>query len=580
MTDLDALRTSWGQAWPQALTAWGRFTRLRPPRLLPVADLAQGPKRSSFAWFNLLDVEVSIDLEQVTGAGLQDHAVAVLAHEIGHHVLSPGDLLTAGRMSVQARLGLVHQAAHSPLVTNLWSDLLINDRLQTRAHVDIAAVYRALAPRDDTVMALVLRACEILWSLPAGDLSGPGPHPEAEALLISRLVRAYAHDPVGGVGGFAMVLRPFLPPTTTPTPATWCTHQEKPGTPVPGLATDPTATADPVHPVLDPRVMGTGVPVDTEDPSPRTLDTIHQNTGASTLSPADYTAVLAALGVGTTPQEAAIAWYREHAAQHLVPFPVRRAELAPEPLLGGHDLWDVGDDLSDVDWTATVLASPQVIPGMTTRQRHYEQETGAEPETVPVDLDIYLDSSGSMPDPTRTGAPIALAGAILAMSALRVGARVQATTWSGPQQIAGTDGFTRDADAVLTAIVAHFGGSTSFPIQLLERTHLSGTRDGGGNHQTSGAARRRPCHIAVISDEGVVTMFTNGTSHRSPTDPGSTLAARAVQAAGGGGTLVLNVFDAQYFQDMAPGYDVYAVQTRDDMVAFARAFARSLWGTS
>ena len=569
MTDLHAVHVAWGQSWPQALAAWGRFTRLRPPRLLPVDGPTPEPKRPSFAWFNFVDVEVSIDLEEIISSGLTDHAVAILAHEVGHHVFSPGDLLTAGRMSVQARQGLQERDRHAPLVTNLWSDLLINDRLQTRAHLDMAAVYRTFDTTGDVVMGLVLRACEILWSLPAGDLSGPGPHPEAEALLISRLVRAYASDPVGGVGGFAMVLRPFLSLTSDPGGSPWCAHHERPGTPVPGLATDPMITRAPRHPALDPRVMGPTAlaDADDEDPLPED-DATSENTGSSTLSPADYAAVLQSLGVGTSEQDAAHAWYREHASKHLVPFPVRHDISAPEPLVGGHDSWDVGDDLADVDWSATVLASPQIVPGMTTRRRHYEQESGAELEAVPVDLDIYLDSSGSMPNPARTGAPIALAGAILALSALRVGARVQATTWSGPRQIAGTDGFTRDSEAVLAAIVAHFGGGTSFPIQLLEQTHLAQPAEG----------RRRPCHIAVISDSGVVTMFTDGNYVPSSFDPASTIAARAVQAAGGGGTLVLDVPNAQGYRDMAPGYDVYAVRSWDDMIDFARTFARTLWG--
>lgn len=574
--DLAALRTTWNETWPQALAAWGRFTRLRPPRLLPVeASDAAGtrPGRpadtsapSSFAWFNLRDVEVSIDLDRIVADGLEGHELAILAHEIGHHVYAPGDLLTAGRMTAQARLGLVDRDPFVPVIVNLWSDLLINDRLQTRADLDMAGVYRTFDTAGDPLMTVCLRACEILWSLPPGDLCGPGPHPEGEALLVSRLVRAYATDPVGGVGGFAMVARQFLPEAPQPR---WCAHQESVGAPVPGLATDPTLTQPPVHPARDPRIVGS-VAARANGTPPAQEEIPTQSSGSNTLSPADYTAVLQALGTATTPLDAAIAWYREHASRHLVPFPVRRHQSAPEDLLGGHDVWDIGDDLADVDWTATMMASPHVVPGMTTRRRHYETEAGAESHLVPVDLDIYLDSSGSMPDPVRTAAPIALAGAILALSALRTGARVQATTWSGPTQIAGTDGFTRDPRAVLTAIVSHFGGGTAFPVQILEQTHLDPPRS---------AASARPCHVAVISDSGVITMFTDGSYSLPPEfDPALTRAARAVQAAGGGGTLVLNVHDAEPFRRMAQGYDVYAVDSWDAMTTFATDFARTLWG--
>jgi hypothetical protein len=191
---------------------------------------------------------------------------------------------------------------------------------------------------------------------------------------------------------------------------------------------------------------------------------------------------------------------------------------------------------------------------------------------------------------------------VLALSALRSGARVQATTWSGPQQVAGTDGFTRDATAVMSAVVAYFGGGTSFPVPLLERTHLGGAgvagargaRDGahearhptarrpgpGTGHGTGhGSGQHRRRHIAVISDSGVVSMFSD--SWRLPEDfePLTTSAARAVRAAGGGGSLVLNIAEPpDRYVDMAPGYAVYTVASWDDVVPFARDLARTLWG--
>lgn len=546
---------------------------------------------SSFAWFSLGDVEVSIDLEQVVERGIDDHAVAVLAHEIGHHVYSPADMLSAGRITAQVRLGLVDLDHRAGLVGNLWSDMLINDRLQTRAGVDMVGLWRRLGPPQGEVMTLVLRTDEILWSLPAGTLSGPGPHHDAQAQVLARLVRAYADDPVAGAGGFAMVLRPFLVrdtgddggQTVADLP---CAQHEHPGTPVPGLATASDALGTPVHPALDPRVVGNlSAHGDTTSsaPDPATglqRDPVAGQSAGSTLTPADYAAVLQSLGVATDVESAAIAWYREHAARHLVPFPTTTTPSAPETLLGGLDPWETGDDLADVDWTATMLASPVVVPGMTTVQRHLDSTTSTETEDQPVDLDLYLDSSGSMPDPRNQPAPIALAGAVLALSALRSGARVQATTWSGPGQIAGTDGFTRDATAVMSAVVAYFGGSTSFPVQLLEKTHLDEPASTGRVGEPAGPARRRRRHIAVISDSGVVSMFAEH-AWRLPDDfePHTTSAARAVSAAGGGGSLVLNVQGPpDRYADMAPGYAVYTVSAWEDVVPFARDLARTLWG--
>ncbi|GEM_PF-129409 len=618
--DLGVLRQRWQAAWPEALAAWGRFTRLGAPTLHGPATVPEGV--GSFAWFSTTRVSVHVDLAEVVELGIEDHAVAVLAHEVGHHVLSPGDLTTSALLVARTRAGLVDQDQLAPLTANLWSDLLINDRLQRRAGIDLAGLWRALGPGTSTVMQTVLRADEILWGLPRGDLTASDvPVAEREATLVARLVRAYADDPVGGAAGFAALLRTLLASEAgslatakdprrrarpehgdrearrrhlqrrrSTLPEVVCGQDEVAGAVPGGLATDPRAVEPVRHPALDPRVVGDLGLGTADDPATDAAhyapgsdgEGAHDATGQA-LAPADYDATLRLLGLTTDAAASARRWYREHAAPLLVPFPVREHVRATEPLLGAHEQWDVGDELGDVDWTGTLLRSPVVVPGFTTVRRSVDEDTGDEPDRVPVDLDLYLDSSGSMPDPTRRVAPIALAGAVLALSALRAGARVQATTWSGPRQVAGTDGFVRDEDRVLDAVVAHFGGSTSFPVPLLERTHLGDPVTGAP------PTRTRPCHVAVISDDGVVSMFDDVVRIRWGARPDTELvaphegvAARAVAAAGGGGTLVLDVSakGAETVREHAVGYRVHAVQTQDDLVAFARAFARELWGAS
>ncbi|WP_435737090.1 hypothetical protein V5D56_00355 [Cellulosimicrobium sp. PMB13] len=622
--EIGVLRQRWQDAWPEALAAWGRFTRLGAPTL-------HGPGTTpadvgSFAWFSTTRVSVHVDLSDVVALGIQDHAVAVLAHEVGHHVLSPGDLTTSALLVARTRAGLVDQDQLASLTANLWSDLLINDRLQRRAGIDMVGLWRALGPGTSVVMQTVLRANEILWGLPRGDLaSGELEVPEREATLVARLVRAYADDPVGGAAGFAVLLRTLLASEAgsdatsrdarrqdrpgrgdrearrrhlqrrrSSLPQVVCGQDEAAGAVPGGLATDPRAVAPVQHPALDPRVVG-DLGLGPDDGAPTTPDAgspgigqegdgtgAHDAPGQS-LAPADYAATLRLLGLTSDAAASARRWYREHAAPLLVPFPVREHVRASEPLLGAHEQWDVGDDLGEVDWTGSLLRSPVVVPGFTTVRRSVDEDAGDEPDRVPVDLDLYLDSSGSMPDPSQRVAPIALAGAVLALSALRAGARVQATTWSGPQQIAGTDGFVRDEDRVLDAVVAHFGGGTSFPVPLLERTHLGDPGTGAP------PTRTRPCHVAVISDDGVVTMFPDAVRPRWARPDGNELvaphesvAARSVAAAAGGGTLVLDTTDATADQvrEYAVGYRVHAVRTQEDLVAFARAFARELWGAA
>ena len=84
-------------------------------------------------------------------------------------------------------------------------------------------------------------------------------------------------------------------------------------------------------------------------------------------------------------------------------------------------MWDVTTPLEQIDWLGTLLNSPHIIPGVTTRQRQYGTSPGADPEAIPIDLYLGVDCSGSMGNPAQHLSYPVLAGVIIALSALRVG---------------------------------------------------------------------------------------------------------------------------------------------------------------
>jgi hypothetical protein len=183
-----------------------------------------------------------------------------------------------------------------------------------------------------------------------------------------------------------------------------------------------------------------------------------------------------------------------------------------------------------------------------------------------VDLDIYVDSSGSMPDPAISVSYPALAGAIIALSALRVGARVQCVLWSGKRDVLKTDGFVRDPHAILAVLTGHFGGGTQFPLPTLRETYA---------RRPSSA---RPVHVLIISDDGVTTLYDKDEQGQE----GYAVAGEALARAGGGGTMVLNLasnwetYQPQIVRARdAQGWAVHAVSTLEELVAFARAFSRA-----
>jgi hypothetical protein len=218
--DRATLIERWRAAWPQALAAWSKFTRLRDARLCESrVDAAQEGLSGSFAMIRLFDQSVVVDLETVYGLGLEDYAVEILAHEIGHHVLAPANATDQFRLLARLRRALPTLERHAPMVANLYTDLIINDRLQRRANLRMADIYKRLAQTSGNghvnksgVWTLYLRIYENLWKLDKGTLgaSKADAHMDTDAWLGARLIRVYADDWLSGAGRFATLLLPYL----------------------------------------------------------------------------------------------------------------------------------------------------------------------------------------------------------------------------------------------------------------------------------------------------------------------------------------------------------------------------------
>ena len=593
--------------WPRAQRVWSPVTRLHRPTLL------EKPAKDALAWIDLRTMSVHVNLRRATplmgttaarSAGQEELVLALLAHEVGHYVLAPGDMATAARIHMRVRSGLIDCDEQVGMVANLWCDLLINDELQRHRGVSMISLLEAVSEcwdRQETEShgreipdasgpqwwPTYLRCYEIAWELAPGTLHRQGVAGEAEARLMARLARVYASAPVQGAAGFAALLRPMIMDEDLQQKRSQRLRMSGRGGSgrqcggITGVGELPVSVIGDtdllkpvIHPAQDSLVLGAGLsapraPEDSQNNNDGALlqDTLSRS---QNIQPADLSAVARSLGVDMPALEIASRYYQESAAPYLVRLPPARRAGRDDPLMGNLETWETGEDLADIDWSATMAASPWVVPGVTTRRRHFERDPGEDQHMVPTNLDLYLDSSGSMPDPAVRLSPVALAGAILALSALRSGARVQATTWSGPEQIAGTDGFTQNTQEVLAAIVAHFGGSTSFPLGILSRTHLAARADGVG---------RPPCHIAVVSDDGVVSMFAD---HRSDecakTSNEEGIAVRALTAAGGGGTLLLNTEPRHVKGLRLPGgYAVHSVRNLDEVRRFSADLARAIW---
>jgi len=582
---LESLRDQWTAAWPAALKAWSRFTRLRPPNLCLTKTAARTEGLTgSFAMIRLQDQSIVVSLPEVVNCHVENYAVEVLAHEIGHHILAPATLTDHARMIARMRWALPTVEQHAPMVANLYTDLLINDRLQRSSGLRIADVYRAIGAggTGGAVWTVYMRIYEILWSLERGSLGGgkTDDRLEGDAQLGARLVRSYASDWLDGSGRFAALLLPHLledQKSAKLIEKLLDTRNAGAGGDPTGLVEEePGEKAGAQHPAQD-RTMADlpeGEDGEAIEPAGTTPKETQQNLPArgQAREPFQFGEILRAAGIDISDHDAAVRYYRERARPYLIPFPSRRTPESTDPLPEGLESWDIGDALDAADWFQSVLQSPRVVPGMTTVQRVWGTTEGREPKLEPLDLDLYVDSSGSMPNPQHLTSFPALAGAILCLSALRAGARVQATLWSGKNQFKSTGGFVRDQEAILRVLTGYFGGGTAFPIHVLRDTYAARKLDA------------RPAHVLVVSDDGVSTMFDTDELGNSGWD----IAAKALARAGGGGTLVLNL--PQNWETASgayakirrardkQGWHVHRIATLEELVEFARQFSRLRYG--
>lgn len=589
--DLAALEQQWCDAWPLAIETWSRFTRIRPPTLcLTTAAARKEGLTGSFAMIRLHDQAVVINLQEVMELGISGFAREVLAHEIGHHVLAPATLGEHTRMIARMRWALPTVEQHAPMVANLYTDLLINNRLQRSDGLRLAELYRALKgdQATGTVWTIYMRIYELLWSLQKGALGGGATDDrmEGDAVLGARLLRSYAGDWLDGSGRFACLLLPYLmeDEKSKGLLTLWQdTRNAAAGGEPSGLTEeDPEERGGAIHPAQDPDLNGEGLDEEMDgsgegegEVEPQEADANASQGHGQTREPFQYGEILKAAGLDLSDHEIAIRYYRERARPHLVPFPSRRTPESRDPLPEGLEPWDIGHPLDAADWLQSVLQNPVVVPGMTTVQRVWGTTEGHQPRREPLDLDLYVDSSGSMANPQQFVSYPALAGAIICLSALRAGARVQATLWSGSHEVTSTTGFVRTEHDILAVLTGYFGGGTAFPIHTLRDTY------------TPRGMAARPVHIMVISDDGVSTMFDKDELGGSGWD----VAAMALKRARGGGSFVLNLPDNW---ETASGYgdayatirqardeqnwQVYPVATWDDLVAFARRFSRLTYG--
>jgi hypothetical protein len=444
------------EAWPKAQARWSSFLLLREPKVvLGLPSVAQ---------IHLGERQISLDGGQIARLGLEGSIEAILAHEVGHHVRYPASLTTHARMRLLEK-SLVPLDHYSML--NLFTDLLINESLGRELAPELSAVYRAfhgeIRGKRDPVFLFVMAVYEELWGQPVGSLMGPGwedfarryPMHRVDARLVAQKLFPMASNIYLQLLYFLSLASRYLAP----------------------LEGDKPESYDPYDCIGD-----EPSPEDWADaliPSAREREALARALKEGWLRQEDHdrvqgqsalerrVALLPGQGTGDASMvpEIMAAYYRQQAERLLIkppPAPVMGEAVVPTSL----DEWEPGDAVRDIDWLQTLSQRGPVLGAAAPLKRTLIAEVeGFETPYWSPRVEIYLDVSGSMPDPRRTRNAMTLAAQIMTLGATRAGGAARALLYSS--EYVRYWSWCRSETEISKFLMHYVGGGTRFPFEVL-----------------------------------------------------------------------------------------------------------------
>lgn len=442
------------EAWPRAQARWSSFLVLSDPVL--------GSALPAVAQIHLGTREIALDADEIRRHRLEGCVEALLAHEIGHHVRYPGTLAVQARMRLLERSLIPYPGCS---LINLFEDLMINEQLGAVYRDQFVEAYRALAPvarwQAGPVLPFYLTLYEEIWQLPPGHLIGPAaaayeaayPGFRADAQLLAQDLFHTGPNLFTQFLFFASVALRYLVPVS--------------GAPA---ALDPPCSS------------GEPSPDDWADaltPSAQEREAIARALREGWIRPelaerlggedARERRIAGLPGTGTADArqvpEVMAAYYRQEAERHLFRVPTRRV-LGEAVVPTTVDDWEPGDAVRSIDWQATLRLRGEVYGAVQPLRRDIVADhEGLEQPIERPRMELYLDVSGSMPNPIVTVNLMTLAAQVLAIGALRAEGAVRALLYSGG--VTDLWSWCRSELEVSRFLLHYIGGGTEFPFDRL-----------------------------------------------------------------------------------------------------------------
>ena len=545
--------------WRRAGKIWTDALLLRPPIMLDTLEQARRYNAAdTLASINALTFETLLNLEHMRSKGVEAFLFTFMAHEIGHHAIAPAGLTNHMRYVAAASHAVFNTDPH-PYI-NLALDLLINTILVQEHDLPCEQIYRCIcreAPLESFSFGLMLGAMRRLWGCEEMFDGFDQPFERYE-LFVESLCAIFELHAEGRRGA------DLLTYVTLATRLFFNADRERSSRlDRPQQSFDQIQIASSGDGELFKKWLRSGG-LEAMDNASDVAAKILGGQSSRVLSggtlPPNYTPSivrnsLAGTGAGAivSPTEIVISYYESLANAHLVSFMAERgghSELYPESLKE----WSLGDPIEEIDWLQSSIRSGAPIPGVNTVAWEYGSDPepgGAEP--FPIDLDIYVDTSGSMPDPHSRMSHIALGAFIFALSVMRQGGAVRVTIWSHDEQnLVSTHDFSTDRDTILSTLCHSIGGGTLFPVKHWAKAPDVHTH------------RHNLVHTVILSDNDIYTWYH---SHTYPTEEVERVMAQNQRAFQAGGTVILNGHTESIRHPLPEDWTVHGCQDWHAVVA-------------
>ena len=445
-------------SWQRAQGHWSHFLLMGEPRAAK-----QG---CALAHIDLISRQVWFNARQLREKQLLGSLEAVLAHEVGHHVRYPGSLGVSARLRMLEKT-LLPLGDYSLL--NVFCDLLINEQLGTDEALrpQLIAIYRAfqdgLRWKQDPAFFFYLAIYEELWRLEPGSLLGPEgrdfeqhfPTARADAQLVAQNLFHLGPNIYTQFLYFLSICTRYVQPPERDTPES-----------------------------ADPQACCKGEPrpedwAEALTPGAREKEAVRRALAEGWLDEQNAERLIGEEcrerriahlpGQGTANAEAVpevmAAYYRQEAERHLLR-PPDRLQMGEAVVPTTLEEWEVGDALPSVDWLATLaLRGDRLGAVMPLKRERIADYEGLDVPLWQPRVEIYLDVSGSMPDPRTTLNAMTLAAQILCVGAVRAGGWVRALLYSGNTVAYWT--WCRSELEMSRFLMHYIGGGTEFPFEKL-----------------------------------------------------------------------------------------------------------------